>query len=125
MNATEIVLSVLITVSGWYHDGLDALNKKEYAKAVTALSKVCEKADPSNIFRADAFYYRAMAHNGNKDKKSAAKDLLQYIDLTELESQKEGVRELYIKYGGDPLLLVPEVSPGQQISRYLLQKSNG
>ncbi|MFZ2654126.1 MAG: hypothetical protein WAX69_04375 [Victivallales bacterium] len=114
-----IALSVIMAISGWFNDGLKNLEAKKYDEAVVELTKVYEKDVPGNKLRELALFFRAQAYYGKDDKEKARADLLVLIRMQPGNELDAEARTLYLKWGGAPEKLLPEVSPRAVWTKFL------
>ncbi len=110
-DVAGITLAALLTISGWFHDGLKALQAKNYDVAIAKLTKVYKQDVPGNPLREQALFYRAQAYHGKQDKKKALADLLLLLKGPVDEQLRQQAATLYQKWGGDPKKLMPKDSP--------------
>ena len=110
-EVATLTLTMMLTISGWYHNGLRALQNRRYEQAIGELTKVYEKDVPGNVLREQALFFRARAYKGKGDKDKACGDLLILIkNAKDRDLQKQSL-DLYKKWGGDPVKLMPGNTP--------------
>jgi len=112
MNTVQgVVLSLLISLSGWLHDGLTAFKEKKYDNAVTILTKIIETEKAPAFYTENALFYRAKAYYELKNKKKALADLLKLMRNHSKSIFSSEARKLYKNWGGNMTKLLPADSP--------------
>ncbi|HBC89168.1 MAG TPA: hypothetical protein DCZ94_19690 [Lentisphaeria bacterium] len=120
-----ITLSVILAISGWFNDGLKNLEAKKYDAAIADLTKVCEKDVPGNKFRELAFFFRAQAYFEKGDKEKAFADMIAMLRMQPGKELADQGRELYLKWGGAPEKLRPELSPKAVWAKFMEAAKKG
>ncbi len=112
MNAvSEIVLATLLALSAAFHEGLQALQAKQYDQAVTKLTQVWEQDVPGNACRELALFYRAEAYVGKGDKEKALADLTTLLRAPLAEPLHAQALKRFTGLGGDVKALRPSDAP--------------
>jgi hypothetical protein len=106
-----LTVATQIALSGHLHDGLKALDAKQYDAAITSLTKVIEDKEPSNPFRDMALHYRAEAYRGKGDKAKALADWTALLKTKPNPQLREPALAAFKDVGGDPKQLLPSDSP--------------
>lgn len=112
--AGKITITVILAILANFQQGLEALQKEDYATAVTQLSTVYEQDVPANRLRGQALYFRAQARWGQATDEAKAAAL---ADLKVLLTQgldpalEKEASALFTSYGGKPEDLLPEDTP--------------
>ena len=122
MDAVQAgILSLLITLSGALHDGLQAFKDGKNDEAIAALTKVVDEKSPlAEDYRTTALFYRAQARHAKKDDKNALADLVAVTRQAKVTvAMEKEAKALYAKYGGDPAKLLPSLSPKQVFQKFM------
>ncbi len=119
--AGAALMSVILTLSGLFHDGAAALKAGRNEEAIAAFTKVIESEAPeAATFRDASLFYRAVALKAEKKDKLALADLLALIKLKDADTQLVArARGLYSAWGGDPSKIAPAVSPKKVFAAFI------
>ncbi len=120
-----ITLSVILMISGWFNDGLKNLEAKKYDEAIAEFTKVYEKDVPGNKFRELALFFRAQAYFEKGDKDKAYADMIALLKMDPGKELAAQGKELYLKWGGAPEKLRPELSPKAVWAKFLEAAKKG
>ena len=115
MGPAELTLAALLALATHLHDGAQALEKKDYAGAVTQLTAAIEipAAPPAAVAAARLLRAEALTGAGRKD---AAWDDLRHVATHDVPApMRQQARAAWKKAGGDPAKLMPSATPRETI----------
>ena len=110
-QASVFVLATLLTIAGWFADGLKALQDKKFDVAIANLTKVYEQDVPGNTLRELALFYRAQAQEGANAKDQSVADYGMVAKLTVDVRLRGAALAAYGRLGGDVAALLPKDGP--------------
>jgi len=112
-------LATQLALSGHLHDGLKALDAKQYDAAISSLTKVVDEKDAGNPFREVGLHYRAEAYRAKGDKEKALADWTTLLKATRNDQLRAPALAGFKAVGGDPKQLLPTDSPTAVWEKFL------
>ena len=110
-SVTNLVLSAIVSLTASFNDGLKAVERKEYDRAIAELSKVIEDKTPANPLKPLALFYRAQSHLGKKDAGAAKADIVALAECADEGILYDNAVALMKEAGDGEKDLLPRDSP--------------
>lgn len=118
METIGLTLAIWLAITGAFHQGLQHLQRKEYAPAIAQFTQVCQHEVPGNALLPSARFFRAQAHEALSQPGPALEDLAWLLRTEAAPTLLPAARAAFDRLGGKPTALLPATGPRQVWQRF-------